>query len=314
VHADGRAAAAAKSVRARAFTVGSDVVFGAGEYAPDTFRGRALLAHELTHVEQQARNLHTGVVQCSPEKDALFAGQVPERTLPEHRTRAPRLRRVGGVEVDGFEITTDFCGCEETLARAEEHAQRAMDAYRACYRPGRPLDDFYACAKRRVYGSLNVPGAANLSSVSGTVEWPTPENYQERMTTLGYPEQCWPLINQAVLRHETQHGEDFDATARKIGSKFFAAFKQLEGDPDRLEKLRQQGFERETDRYELLAVNVYTVGATAALRTELKAHTREKEFLGKLRTTLTEMCRDRTPKPPQPDVPRPPVEQPARTD
>ena len=53
VHADGAAASAARSVRARAYTLGSHVVFGAGQYAPDRAEGRHLLAHELAHVVQQ---------------------------------------------------------------------------------------------------------------------------------------------------------------------------------------------------------------------------------------------------------------------
>lgn len=44
---------AAQAIGARAFTVGHDLVFGAGEYAPGTTKGRHLLAHELTHVIQQ---------------------------------------------------------------------------------------------------------------------------------------------------------------------------------------------------------------------------------------------------------------------
>lgn len=40
-------------VNARAFTVGRDVVFGRGQYAPQTAGGKRLLAHELTHVVQQ---------------------------------------------------------------------------------------------------------------------------------------------------------------------------------------------------------------------------------------------------------------------
>jgi hypothetical protein len=40
-------------LQARAFTIGSHVHFGASEYSPDTTAGRALLAHELTHVVQQ---------------------------------------------------------------------------------------------------------------------------------------------------------------------------------------------------------------------------------------------------------------------
>jgi len=53
IHADGEAAAAARSVNARAYTLGTSVVFGAGQYSPRTNEGRRLLAHELTHVVQQ---------------------------------------------------------------------------------------------------------------------------------------------------------------------------------------------------------------------------------------------------------------------
>jgi hypothetical protein len=54
VHADERAADSAQAVNARAYTVGRDVVFGPHEYAPGSNAGRALLAHELTHVVQQS--------------------------------------------------------------------------------------------------------------------------------------------------------------------------------------------------------------------------------------------------------------------
>jgi hypothetical protein len=57
VHSDAAAAASARALRARAYTVGRDVVFGAGQYAPQTREGRRLLAHELTHVVQQRGGL-----------------------------------------------------------------------------------------------------------------------------------------------------------------------------------------------------------------------------------------------------------------
>jgi hypothetical protein len=53
VHTDTQAADSAHQVNALAYTVGSDVVFGAGQYAPETSYGKRLLAHELTHVVQQ---------------------------------------------------------------------------------------------------------------------------------------------------------------------------------------------------------------------------------------------------------------------
>jgi hypothetical protein len=53
VHTDAAAQLLARAVSAQAFTVGRNVVFGAGQYAPDTSSGRRLIAHELTHVVQQ---------------------------------------------------------------------------------------------------------------------------------------------------------------------------------------------------------------------------------------------------------------------
>jgi uncharacterized membrane protein YgcG len=53
VHVDAKADDSARAMDALAYTVGRDVVFGAGRYAPHTFAGRQLIAHELTHVLQQ---------------------------------------------------------------------------------------------------------------------------------------------------------------------------------------------------------------------------------------------------------------------
>ncbi len=54
VHSDAPAAESARAVNALAYTVGHDVVFGAGQYAPGAPGGMRLLAHELTHVVQQS--------------------------------------------------------------------------------------------------------------------------------------------------------------------------------------------------------------------------------------------------------------------
>lgn len=54
VHTGPGAARLAASLNAQAYTVGRDVVFGEGRYAPHTQAGRRLLAHELTHVVQQS--------------------------------------------------------------------------------------------------------------------------------------------------------------------------------------------------------------------------------------------------------------------
>ncbi|HEX8267919.1 MAG TPA: DUF4157 domain-containing protein [Pyrinomonadaceae bacterium] len=53
VHTDMRAAASARAVNAHAYTVGHNIVFGAGQYRPSSDTGRRLLGHELTHAIQQ---------------------------------------------------------------------------------------------------------------------------------------------------------------------------------------------------------------------------------------------------------------------
>ena len=53
VHSDTRAAESASAVNSLAFTLGNNIVFGEGQFSPQTDRGKHLLAHELTHVIQQ---------------------------------------------------------------------------------------------------------------------------------------------------------------------------------------------------------------------------------------------------------------------
>ncbi len=53
IHRDAAASESARAVNANAYTVGSDVVFRAGQYDPSSPAGQRTLAHELAHVVQQ---------------------------------------------------------------------------------------------------------------------------------------------------------------------------------------------------------------------------------------------------------------------
>ncbi len=66
VHSDSRAAELSTKLNARAFTIGSDIAFAAGEYRPGTLIGDALLAHELAHVVQQG-----GATSAAPLQKGL---------------------------------------------------------------------------------------------------------------------------------------------------------------------------------------------------------------------------------------------------
>lgn len=56
LHSDASAAHSARAIDARAYTAGSHIAFGDGQFAPTTLAGQRLLAHELTHVVQQSGN------------------------------------------------------------------------------------------------------------------------------------------------------------------------------------------------------------------------------------------------------------------
>lgn len=71
VHTGDGAAALARAVSARAFTVGSDIFFGAGEYRPGTADGDRLIAHEAAHVAQQRGAPQSGPLTVTQPGDAL---------------------------------------------------------------------------------------------------------------------------------------------------------------------------------------------------------------------------------------------------
>jgi hypothetical protein len=83
-HSDLQASETAQTVNARAFTLGSDVFFRAGEYAPESATGQRLLAHELTHVVQQTSSLApaTATIQRQAAPAEAAAARTEEVTTP----------------------------------------------------------------------------------------------------------------------------------------------------------------------------------------------------------------------------------------
>jgi hypothetical protein len=84
-----RAADTARQVNARAFTVGRDLVFGAGELSPETTRGRHLIAHELTHVVQQDSCSDSPSLQKADGEVKSQANIGPVALVPESDIAAP---------------------------------------------------------------------------------------------------------------------------------------------------------------------------------------------------------------------------------
>ena len=77
IHDDATAAASADDVAAQAYTVGRDVVFGAGRHQPRSETGRALIAHELAHVVQQDSGRRAPGIQRKATTYTLILDHAP---------------------------------------------------------------------------------------------------------------------------------------------------------------------------------------------------------------------------------------------
>jgi hypothetical protein len=131
VHTDAKANRLAQATNARAFTVGQDIVFGAGEYAPDTVAGRQLLAHELAHTIQQGGGQTAAPLSAS---QSAIPGQTEDHTpLPAYSDGT------GGSAQRGIALS-DSTGAAPALQRqqagaaatapsiTEAEARRLLDA------------------------------------------------------------------------------------------------------------------------------------------------------------------------------------------
>jgi hypothetical protein len=86
IHTDSAASRSARDIQAHAYTVGTNVVFGEGQFAPSTPQGKSLIAHELAHVVQQAGT----------------AGDAVQRKGKKHQeTKAPKPEIVKIVAFEG---------------------------------------------------------------------------------------------------------------------------------------------------------------------------------------------------------------------
>ncbi len=130
IHDDANAAAAARSVQARAFTVGQHIAFGAGEQAAS----RQTLAHELTHVVQQGAARRLGP---SPSSSGLDRGLRMPRPVVQRQALAPGLPRSEPAEFTG--CTPETTGLDapqfvinliirQAIARATVWAEAAVAA------------------------------------------------------------------------------------------------------------------------------------------------------------------------------------------
>ena len=93
IHDDVEAAESARSIDARAYTVGRHVVFGQGEYQPGSDRTNRLLAHELAHMQQQRLSRGDGApLRVDLDRDGHWEREARSAAMadaPGYRSRSP---------------------------------------------------------------------------------------------------------------------------------------------------------------------------------------------------------------------------------
>jgi hypothetical protein len=138
IHTGQRASESAGEMRALAYTVGKDIVFGRGTYAPDTREGQRLLAHELVHTVQQGegaplrvdRQVDGGVPQNDP-RDAGAGGSGGDQV--------ECVRRLGGVpetRPGGLPTCEEVRRYNQECRRETGYTGEDVDPGRACETPG----------------------------------------------------------------------------------------------------------------------------------------------------------------------------------
>ena len=105
VHTGSDSAEAAGAVSARAYTVGKDIHFGAGQYDPSSASGQHLLAHEVAHTTQQSNGAghtqHKLDVSTPGDSDEVAADAAAD-AMVAGRDASAAAGQGGGVHVPSF--------------------------------------------------------------------------------------------------------------------------------------------------------------------------------------------------------------------
>lgn len=111
VHSESAAEQSARDLNAHAYTVGHDIIFDSGKFAPGTHEGRRLLAHELTHVVQQSTNQNGSKAGTTLERRAAYPAMLqrqPATGTGARATRAPHITHVRVNQSTPQQVTATF--------------------------------------------------------------------------------------------------------------------------------------------------------------------------------------------------------------
>lgn len=177
IHADTHAAESTKAVNAHAYTVGQHVAFADAAFDPHSQAGRRLLAHELTHVVQQAnRSSSASGITIGAASDPLeieadqVANQIGSSSPIQLQGLQPTnatLQRDDKKERINVAIVLD----EESVSEAGAYANTVLrvynieDAEKKLKALGKPIGTLY------VISHSTSQGEVKFESSIGTISW-----------------------------------------------------------------------------------------------------------------------------------------------
>lgn len=161
IHTGEAAAEAAQSVGANAFTVKSDIVFDAGQYAPGSPQGRRLLAHELAHVAQQTGAANHAGIQGRASSPVIQRDTKNQQPDPKPGDFGPGYSfRHKGSDMPYFEQY------KESVRRGEREKPQAASKY-----GGTKIDpEKMEISAEELRAILNPPGPSHDATLDDTIE------------------------------------------------------------------------------------------------------------------------------------------------
>jgi hypothetical protein len=202
VHTDSAAANSARAINARAYTAGTDLVFGAGEYAPETAAGRKLIAHELTHVLQQrgaGKSIQRESIEDCTRPEADYVTEAVTRAWNDIRELLPLIDRRPLRESVSNALWLAFRDETESTATAVANRLRTIKdsiihGQFICRR--RPHPDYLRSCNEESYGFVSWVEEGGRSTPLNPIFLCMPQ-----FSDLNYYEQSRAVIHEAAHRY-----------------------------------------------------------------------------------------------------------------
>ena len=214
IHDDARAAESARAVKSLAYTVGQDVVFATGQYAPHSAPGRKILAHELAHVVQQssaANAVATGIDRGASDPFEQAAEQLAEKITSKDSaaavTQSAALARLPARSLQRYSLPGGL-PCSDVVDWLDTNSP-----YKPEWAETRCTYDFnggLTVTSKNVAGGIELTGKGH-PRLTVTVNCPVdrPEWSPSRRANRDAEVSAWRNMRQALDAHENEH--------RKIG-------------------------------------------------------------------------------------------------